>query len=273
MANATGFFDSLHKPIIGMIHLPPLPGSPGYDGQGLAPAVEQALADGRLLAEAGVDAILLQNTGDLPAAGDGGPETVAYLTMLGTLLRRETTAPLGVNILANGAETALAAAHAIGAQFVRIKVYVGAVVGIGGVIQGAAQRALDFRRRLGAETIAIAADVHDRTSRPLGDLPLEEVAYQARFHGRADALIITGASVEDSLQKLARVKAAVPDAPIYCGGGTTVANLGRFLEACDGVIVGNAVMRGPAFQGRVDRDKLHAYMEAAHCARTGLSQS
>jgi predicted TIM-barrel enzyme len=79
--------------------------------------------------------------------------------------------------------------------------------------------------------------------------------------------------VEDSLEKLARVKQAVPDAPVYCGGGTTPANLGRFLEVCDGVVVGNAVMQGPAFQGRVDRDKLHAYMEAAQRARTGLPQA
>jgi predicted TIM-barrel enzyme len=138
------------------------------------------------------------------------------------------------------------------------------------VIEGAAQRALDFRRRLGAEGIEIAADVHDRTSRPLVDRPLEEAAHQARFHGRADALVITGASVDDSLDKLRRVKAAVRETPVYCGGGTTQHNVARFFEVCDGVIVGNAVTSGPAFQGRVDRDKLRAYMEAAHHARLGL---
>jgi membrane complex biogenesis BtpA family protein len=266
MNTAGHYFAGLRKGVIGMIHLPPLPGSPGYDGCGLEPILEHALSDGRLLAEAGIDGILIQNTGDLPAAGDGGPETVAYLTMLGTLLRREIDTPLGVNILANGAETALAAAHAMGARFVRIKVYVGAVVGIGGVIQGAAQRALDFRRRLGAEGVEIAADVHDRTSRPLGDLPLEEAAHQARFHGKANALVITGSSEADTLERLRRVKAAVGDVPVYCGGGTTPDNLARFFEVCDGVIVGNAVTSGAAFQGRVDREKLRVYMAAARRA-------
>ena len=261
------FFAKLNKPVIGMIHFLPLPGSAAYDGRGIGPVLERALADGRLLAEEGVDAILIQNTGDLPATGDGGPETVAHMSMLGTLLRQAIQTPLGVNILANGAESALAVAHAIGADFVRIKVYVGAVIGIGGVIQGAAQRAQDFLRRIGPARIEIAADVYDRTSRPVVELPIEEAAVQASFHGRAQALVVTGASVDDSLERLQRVKAAVSDKPVYAGGGTTAANVDQFLAVCDGVIVGNAVKSGPAFQGQVDRDRLRTYMDAARAAR------
>src|SRR4030088_1770405 len=96
------FFSRLHKPVIGMIHLRPLPGSAAYAGGGGGPALEQALADGRLLEEVGVDAILLQNTGDLPAMSDGGPETIAHMTAIGMHLRRELSTPFGVNILANG---------------------------------------------------------------------------------------------------------------------------------------------------------------------------
>jgi len=261
------FFASLKKPVIGMIHLLPLPGSAAYDGRGIGPVVERALADGRMLAEGGVDAILIQNTGDLPATGDGGPETVAHMSMIGTLLRQAIKTPLGVNVLANGTETALAVAQAIGADFVRIKVYVGAVVGIGGVIQGAAQRAQDFLRRIGPTTIEIAADVYDRTSRPLVEIPLEEAAVYASFHGRAQALVVTGASVDDSLERLRRVKSVVKDKPVYVGGGTTADNIAQFFAVCDGVIVGNAVKSGPAFQGPVDRDRLGAYLEAADRAR------
>ncbi len=261
------FFANLKKPVIGMIHLLPLPGSAAYDGRGLGPVVERALADGRVLAEGGVDAILIQNTGDLPAMGDGGPETIAHMTMIGTLLRQAIKTPLGVNILANGAETALAVAQAIGADFVRIKVYVGAVVGIGGVIQGAAQRVQDFLRRIGPTTIEIAADVYDRTSRPLVEIPLEEEAVYASFHGRAHALIVTGASVADSLERLQRVKAVIKDKPVYVGGGTTADNIAQFLAICDGVIVGNAVKSGPAFQGPVDSDRFKVYMESANQAR------
>ncbi len=261
------FLANLSKPVIGMIHLAPLPGSVAYDGRGIHCVLERALADGHLLAEGGVDAILLQNTGDLPASGEGGPETIAYMAVIGNVLRREIQTPLGVNILANGTESALAVAHAIGASFVRIKVYVGAVVGIGGIIEGTAQRALNFARRIGASEIDIAVDVYDRTSRPLSDMPIEEAAHYASFLGRANALIITGASVGDSLERIQRVKSVVGNTPVYAGGGSTKDNVEEFLAIGDGVIVGNGVKTGPAFQGQVDRDKLTAYMEAANRAR------
>jgi membrane complex biogenesis BtpA family protein len=262
-----GFFSQLHQPIIGMIHLRPLPGAAAYRGGGSGPALELALADGRLLDAAGVDAIMIQNTGDLPALTDGGPETIAHMAAIGAVLRQELKAPLGVNILANGTESALAVAAAIGARFVRIKVYVGAVVGIGGLIQGSAQRAQDFMGRIDARHIEVAADVYDRTSRPLGDMSIEEVARYASFHGGARALVVTGGSVDESLDRLRRVKAAVTAVPVYTGGGTTKDNLGQFLAVCDGVIVGNAVKVGPEFQGRVDYDRLMAYMDAARRAR------
>jgi membrane complex biogenesis BtpA family protein len=261
------FFTRLNKPVFGMIHLRPLPGSAAYAGGGSGPVLAQALADGRLLDAAGVDAILLQNTGDLPAMSDGGPETIAFMTAIGLLLRQELKTPFGVNILANGTESALAVAAAIGAVFVRIKVYVGAVVGIGGVIQGSAQRALDFKGRIDARSIEIAADVYDRTSRPLGDMPIEDVAHYASFHGAASALVVTGGSVDESLGRLQRVKATVKSLPVYAGGGTTADNVHRFMAVCDGVIVGNAVKTGPEFQGCIDRDRLMAYMEAVHKTR------
>lgn len=263
------FFLNLKKPVIGMIHLLPLPGSAAYDGRGIGPVVERALADGRALAEGGVDAILIQNTGDLPATSDGGPETIAHMTMIGTLLRQEIQTPLGVNILANGTESALAVAQAISAAFVRIKVYVGAVVGIGGVMQGAAQRAQDFIRRIGAADIEIAADVYDRTSRPLVEMPIEEAATYASFHGRAQALIVTGGSVDESLDRLRRVKAAAADKPVYAGGGTTAENIAQFFAVCDGAIVGNSIKSGPAFQGPVDHGRLKAYMDSVNRARGG----
>ncbi len=261
------FFASLHKPVIGMIHLLPLPGSAAYDGRGLEPIVEHALSEGRALEEGRVDAILLQNAGDLPAFGDGSPETIAYMAMVGTLLRQEFKTPLGVNILANGTESALAVAHAIGARFVRIKVYVGAVVGIGGITEGSAQRALDFIRRIGASEIEIAADVYDRTSRPLVEMPIEEAATYASYQGRAQALVVTGASVEESLERIRRVKTTVKDKPVYVGGGATTENIANFMAVGDGVIVGTAVKRGPAFQGVIDRERLKAFMEAADRAR------
>lgn len=256
------FFKSLYKPVIGMIHLLPLPGSPAYEGGGLQPILERALQDAQVLSEGGIDAILLQNTGDVPCALDGGPETVAYMTMIGSAMRRAVDTPIGINILANGTESALAVAHAVEAAFVRIKVLVGAVVEIRGITEGSAHRAQEFIRRIGATNIEIAADVYHRTSWPLVPMPIEEAATYASFHGGAKAVIITGTCVEDSLERLRRVKAEVKTTPVYAGGGTSPDNVGRFLDICDGVVVGTSLRKGASFRGPVDPDLVKMYMDA-----------
>jgi len=261
------FFSRAPKPVIGMVHLLPLPGSEDYRGGGLDPILEQALAEARTLAAGGIDAIILQNSGDLPPAPEGEPETIAYMSVIGAALRHEVACPLGVNVLANGAVAALAVADAIEAAFVRIKVYVGAVVASEGLLTGAAREALAFRRRIGAGRIAIAADLYDRTSAPLGEMPIEVAADLALRHGHADALIVTGYSVEDSLSRIRAIKAELPGAVVLAGGGTTADNVGRFLECGDGVIVGSSIKDTGHFVGAVDPARLAAYMEAVAAAR------
>jgi hypothetical protein len=267
------FFVPLPKPVIGMVHLLPLPGSEDYDGNGLTPILERALEEAHTLARGGVDAILIQNTGDLPPSAEGGPETIAYMTAIGAALQREIGVPLGVNILANGAVSALAVAHAIGADFVRIKVYVGAVVGSEGVLQGAAREALEFRRKVGAAQIAIAADVYDRTSAPVGEMPIGVAADLAWRIGHADALVVTGYSVEDTFERMRAVKATVPDAIVLAGGGATAQNVAQFFQICDGVIVGSSVKDSGKFVGKVDATRLAAFMDAANAAREKFSMN
>lgn len=270
MKERQNFFAQWNKPVIGMAHLLPLPGAEDYDGGGLEPILERALTEARTLDAGGVDAILLQNTGDLPPRAQGGPETIAYMSVIGAAMRRECKCALGVNILANGTGSALAVAHASGADFVRIKVYVGAVVGTEGILQGTAREALEFRRYIGAEHIAIAADVYDRTSAPVGELPIEVAADLAWRMGHADALVVTGYAVDDSLGRIREVKIALPDAFVLAGGGATASNLKDFFEFADGVVVGSSIKDTGKFVGKVDAAKLAAFMEAATSARARM---
>ncbi|MBA2305708.1 MAG: BtpA/SgcQ family protein [Acidobacteria bacterium] len=263
-------FATWDKAIIGMVHLLPLPGSDGYGGTGISAITERAIAEARVLADGGVDALLIQNSGDEPCTLHGGPETIAYMSVIGARIQQSVRCAVGVNILANGAVEALAVAHAIDAQFVRIKVYCGAVVSTGGIIAGAATQALTFRRAVGAKHVAIAADIYDRTSAPLGALPIAAMADLAHRHGHADALIATGHSVEDSLARIREIKAAIPQAVVLAGGGTTQNNVGSFLAECDGVVVGSSVKDSGHFVGTVDRARLDAYMQAVARARAKL---
>lgn len=253
--------------VIGMVHLLPLPGAGNHTGDSLDSVRDRALAEAHALQHGGVDAILIQNSGDLAPAREGGPETIACMSVIGTALRREVPCPLGVNVLAHGAVSAIAIAQAIGASFVRIKVHIGAVITTEGVVSGRPHKVLAFRRRLGAEQIDIAADVYDRTSAPLGEMPLEVAADLAHRLGGASALIVTGHSVEQSVSRLRQVKAAVPGAAVLAGGGTTAANVGLFLAVCDGVIVGSSIKDTGQFVGRVDPARLAQFMEAVDQAR------
>ena len=174
-----------------MIHLPPLPGSIGYTGRPFADIVDQALGDARVLHAAGFHAGMIQNSHDLPFTATVLPEAIAFLTAVGWEIRRELDFPLGVNLLKNDAAAALAVAAAIGASFVRLKVYVGAVLGAEGVLAPSAAHALRTRQRLGSST-EIWADVFDRTSVPLVPQPVAQLAEWATKFGQASVLIVTG---------------------------------------------------------------------------------
>src|SRR5260370_25720277 len=154
------------RALVGMIHLPPLPGSTNHMGQPFGKIVEQAVRDARALHSAGFRAGIIQNTHDLPCTATAPPETVAFLSTVGWEIRREMDWPIGVNILKNDAPGALAVAAAVGAEFVRLKVYVGAVLGAEGVLAPSAADALRTRQRIGTST-EVWADLLDRTSRPL----------------------------------------------------------------------------------------------------------
>jgi membrane complex biogenesis BtpA family protein len=263
-ATGPAFLASLRLPVLACLHLDALPGSARAGRGGFERVVDHALADAGTLVEAGVDAILIQNNGDAPTSLETQPETIAYMTRIGTEIRRAWTVPLGINILPNGTSGALAVASAVGADFVRIKVYVGAVVGSSGVIQGSAHEAQTFVRKVDAGSIAIAADVYDRSNGQLGDLPLDEAAWQAARLGGAHALVLTALDLGEAIERSAIVRRRNLGVPLYIGGGTNVANVAAMFRHFDGTIVGHS-LKAP--DGRVDGSIVRAYMDAAAAGR------
>jgi membrane complex biogenesis BtpA family protein len=244
-----------------MIHLPPLPGSTSYGGGPFEQIVERAVQDARALADAGFRAGIIQNTHDLPSTAKAPPETTAFLAAVGWAIRREVNLPLGVNVLKNDAESALAVAAAVGAEFVRLKVYVGAVLGAEGLLEPAAPVALRMRQRLGTST-ELWADLFDRTSVPLVSQPLAQMAEWAIKFGGASTLIVTGADWTSTLEMCQLAQAGAPGMPIAIGGGVTHANVSEALEHADAVIVGSALEQRP-FTGPVSADKARRLAQQA----------
>jgi predicted TIM-barrel enzyme len=140
-----------------------------------------------------------------------------------------------------------------------------------GILQGCAHEAISYRSQIGAENIAILADVYDRTGEPLGRVSLKEAATQAAVFGRADGLILTGHSFEESLSMLAEVESADLGLPLLLGGGANTTNINRALAFADGVIVSSAFkpVGGWTHAGMAedwDEAQIKTFMDVVECA-------
>jgi predicted TIM-barrel enzyme len=158
-------------------------------------------------------------------------------------------------------------ANAIGAQFVRLKVYVGAMVKAEGILEGLAYEAIQYRAQIKADRVQILADVYDRTGEPLGRTALVEEARQAAVFGRADGLIITGMSWAQSLDMLHEVQSANLGVPLLLGGGANAENIAEALRFADGVIVSSAFKSTAgwtreALLAEWEEDRIQQFMQA-----------
>ena len=234
--------NEFQKPlIIAALHLPPFPGSHHPEQKGISEIVDYALRNTESAVQAGIQALYLQDLGDHPWSRSVQPRTIAMMSVVGSHIRQAfPDLMLGICLMSHGARESISIAQAIRAQFVRLKVYVGAMVKAEGILEGCAYEAINYRAESGAEEIAILADVYDRTGRPLGEMPLTEAARAAAVFGRADGLILTGGNFTESLNMLEEVKKADLGVPLFIGGGAKSENILQALTYCDGAIVSTA---------------------------------
>ncbi len=253
---------AVQKPVIGMLHLLPLPGSPRYAGD-FSAVGELMLRDADALVCGGVHGLMMENFGDVPFYPGRVPMQVATcMTALAAMVRQKTGLPLGINVLRNDGVTALAVAHAVGAKFIRVNVLCGARVTDQGLIQGIAHDLLRERRQLQAEDIQIFADVDVKHSAAIAQRPIADEVEDTIHRGLADALIASGAGTgkPTDLAKLKAVKAAASGA-VYIGSGVTGRNIATFLDHADGFIVGSAFKRDGSANKPVDAKRVKEFMK------------
>lgn len=248
--------------VIGMLHLPALPGSPGFAGD-MSTIRKALVADAKALTQGGVDALMMENFGDVPfSAGRVGAETVAAMTALACDVKRASDLPLGINVLRNDGESALAIAVACGASFIRVNVLSGARVTDQGVIQGIAHDLMRLRRNLDAGHIAVMADVDVKHSAALAARELVDEVEDTVKRGLADAVIVSGAGTGKKADpaKVAKVAAAAGNAPVFLGSGVTADNVKDYRKSATGFIVGTTFKRDGAVLGPVDVKRVKAFM-------------
>lgn len=252
------------KPIIGVIHLPPLIGSP----QSSLPFHEirsRALSDAGMLIDNGIDGVIVENYGDVPFCPDRvEPHTVASLTLVvGEIREHYPQTPIGLNILRNDAKSAMGIATVVDANFVRVNVHTGAMLTDQGLIQGRAHETLRYRSVLKSE-VKLFADIAVKHAVPLAPIDIVASAEDTYHRGLADALIVTGTATGKGidLDQLKSVKSAIPQACIFVGSGVRVDSLAEVLQYAEGVIVGTAIKHGGVTTNTVDPARARALIEA-----------
>ncbi|MET0556091.1 MAG: BtpA/SgcQ family protein, partial [Vicinamibacteria bacterium] len=207
--------------LVGAVHVPALPGTP-RSALSVEQIAEQAAADARAYADAGLQAVIVENMHDRPyLRGGAGPEIVAAMTMAVAAVRDAVSVPVGLQILAAADREAVAVAHATGASFVRVESFVYAHVGDEGLHQSNAADLLRYRRAIGADAVRVFADVKKKHSAHAltADVDIAETARAAEFF-LADGLIVTGAATgepasPDELRDVARATRV----PVLVGSG------------------------------------------------------
>jgi uncharacterized protein len=253
-----------NNPIIGVVHLAPLPTSPRWQGK-LTEVIARAEQEATALAAGGVDGAIVENFFDAPFVKERvDPAVVSALTLIIDRLQGMVSIPIGINVLRNDACSAMAIATCVGAQFIRVNVLTGVMATDQGLIEGKANKLLRYRRELGSD-VAIFADVLVKHARPLGTPNLTTAVRDTIERGLADAVILSGWATGSPPTKedLELASAAAGDTPVFIGSGATWENISSLMQAADGVIVASSLKRRGQITETIDPLRVSQFVEAA----------
>ena len=258
------------KPVIGMVHIGALPGSPLYDGQGGPEALlDGARRDLVALQAAGFDAVMFGNENDRPYEFEVDTASTATMAWIIGALRSEITVPFGVNVLWDPMST-VALAAATGARFVR-EIFTGTYASDMGPWTPDAGKAMRYRNRLGAKDVAMLYNVSAEFAHSLDQRPLPDRARSAVFSSIPDAVLVSGQITGEAarMEDLEAVKRAVTDVPVMANTGVKHATIGDILRTADGCVVGSALKVDGHTWNAVDPDRAADFMAKARAARGG----
>lgn len=251
------------NPVIGVVHLLPLPTSARWGGN-LKAVMERAEQEATALAAGGVDGIMVENFFDAPFPKDQvDPAIVSAMTLVVDRIMNLVMLPIGLNVLRNDAKAGLAIASCVGADFIRVNVYTGVMATDQGLIEGKAHEIQRYRRELGKNT-AIFADVLVKHARPLGTPNLTTAVQDTIERGLADAVILSGwaTGLPPSREDLELAQSAAKGTPVLIGSGATPDNIADLMTFADGVIVASSLKRHGKIDETIDPTRVSQFVEA-----------
>ena len=252
------------NPVIGVVHLSPLPTSPRWQGK-LQEVIARAEQEATALAAGGVDGIIIENFFDAPFTKDCvDPAVVSAMTLVVDRLKGMVMLPIGINVLRNDARSAMAIATCTQSQFIRVNVLTGVMATDQGLIEGKAHELLRYRRELGSE-VAILADVLVKHARPLGTPNLTTAVQDTIQRGLADGVILSGWATGSppTQEDLELASAAAGNTPVLIGSGANWENIPQLIQAANGVIVSSSLKRQGKIDETIDPIRVSQFVEAA----------
>jgi uncharacterized protein len=250
------------QPIIGVVHLLPLPTSARWGGS-LSAIVDRAEQEAVALVSGGVDGIIVENFFDAPFPKSRvDPAVVSAMTTIVSRLMELVSLPIGINVLRNDSLSAMAIASCTGAAFIRVNVLSGVMATDQGLIEGCAYELLRYRRELGSQ-VKIMADVLVKHAQPLSSSDLTNAVKETIDRGLADAVIVSGVATGSppTLADLKVAKAASGGIPIIIGSGASFDNIGGLMQFADGVIVSSSLKRQGKIANSIDPIRVSQFVE------------
>jgi membrane complex biogenesis BtpA family protein len=258
------------KIIIGALHFPPLLGYKDFPGFGTA--LKNARQDLAAFQDGGVDAVIFENNYDIPHKTFVEPEVTGAMSFLMSKLSGDVRIPFGISMLWNDYKAALSLSKVFGGKFIRVPVFVDSVETDYGKIMAEPEKVIAFRKKIGAQHIALFTDIHVKHARMFENKTITESAQEAARKGSGAVIITgnwTGNAPDISELKEAR-KAVGKDFPILIGSGTDEKNIGELLKYANGAIISTALKEGIAKDGevnvkgyeqRIDIEKVKRFMK------------
>jgi len=228
--------------LIGMIHLPPLPGSPGYRGLTIREYLDYSVKEAEKLYVAGFNGVIIENYMDYPfSIRISDRISLELFSKIVEHVRREfNDFEIGVNILRNSGVEAAWIACVSNADFIRVNSYYEPVLAPEGFLQPIAREIWSVLNTLDCR-VKIYADVNVKHAKPLIDIV--DALHDTCSRGRVNGVIITGRATgyETSLNDILLARRMCRDKEIWVGSGVNHDNIGSYIDIVDGLIIGTSI--------------------------------
>ncbi len=253
---------NVKTPIIGMIHVDALPGTPKYKGN-IKNIIDKALEEAEIYLQSGIDSIAIENMHDVPyLKNEVGHEVSSLMSIIAYEIKNKTKLPVGLQILAGANKEAISAANSAGIDFIRAEGFVFAHVADEGFIESNAGDLLRYRKQIGAEDILVFTDIKKKHSSHsiTSDVTIRETAHAAEFF-LSDGLIVTGSATGKEVETSDLISVRkTSKLPTIIGSGITLKNVEKYFASCDAMIIGSYFKNSGNWINKVDPERVKYFM-------------